>query len=94
MTTLSPTKARAKLSHWLKLAAAGEDIGIQCGESVIVLRPLTPGLDDGAYAKGEYGVTAVELAATAKRVKSELARDRREGRMKRYAGDFHAAIGD
>ena len=37
MTTLSPTRARANLSSFLKRAAKGEDIGILHGDKVIAL---------------------------------------------------------
>jgi len=94
MTMLSPAKARAKLTHWLKRAAAGENIGIRCGDQVISLRPAHAFSTDTDYATREYGVTGQELAAFSKRVKTETARDRRAGKMKRFTGDFHAAIRD
>jgi len=94
MTTLSPAKARAKLTHWLKRAAAGENIGIRCGDQVISLRPAQALSADTGYAIREYGVTGHELAAFSKRIKAETARDRRAGRMKRFTGDFHAAVSD
>ena len=61
MTTLSPTKARANLTHWLKRASAGEDIGILCGDKVIALRAVRVFAEDSDYAKREYGVTDAEL---------------------------------
>jgi len=94
MTTLSPTKARANLTHWLKRAAAGEDIGILCGDQVIALRPVTVVPEDTGYAQREYGVTDKELDAFVKRMTAELARERRAGKMRRYTGDFNAAIKD
>jgi antitoxin (DNA-binding transcriptional repressor) of toxin-antitoxin stability system len=94
MTMLSPAKARAKLSHWLKRAAAGENIGIRCGDQVIALRPEQTPAPVGGYAIREYDVTGAELAAFAKRVKAESTRDRHMGKMKRFTGDFHAAIRD
>lgn len=94
MTTLSPTKARANLTHWLKKASAGEDIGILCGDKVIALRPVRVVSEDSDYAKREYGVTDAELDAFAKRVKAENARDRKAGRLTRYKGDFNAALGN
>jgi antitoxin (DNA-binding transcriptional repressor) of toxin-antitoxin stability system len=94
MTTLSPTKARANLTHWLKRAAAGEDIGILCGDKVIALRAVTVSSDDTGYAQREYGVTDKELDAFVKRLKAENARYRRTGKMRRYTGDFNAAIRD
>ncbi|MDB6164911.1 MAG: hypothetical protein JWQ83_51 [Lacunisphaera sp.] len=94
MTTLSPTKARANLTHWLKKASAGEDIGILCGDKVIALRPVRVFAEDSDYAKREYGVTASELKAFVKRVNAQTARDRRAGRMTRYTGNLDAAIRD
>lgn len=92
MTTLSPTKARANLTHWLKKASAGEDIGILCGDKVIALRPVRVFAEDSDYARREYGVTDAELDAFVKRTDAELKRDRQAGRMTKYKGDFHAAI--
>lgn len=94
MTTLSPTKARANLTHWLKRASAGEDIGILCGDKVVALRPVRVFSEDAGYAKREYGVTDRELAAFVKRANAELKRDRRAGRLIRYKGDLRAAVGD
>ncbi|HWZ95091.1 MAG TPA: hypothetical protein VNW30_07850 [Opitutaceae bacterium] len=92
MTTLSPTKARANLTKWLKRAAAGEDIGILCGDKVIALRAVNVFSEDSDYAKREYGVTDAELDAFVKRTDAELKRDRKEGKITRYTGDFDAAI--
>lgn len=92
MTTLSPTKARANLTHWLKRAAAGDDVGILCGDKVIALRPVQVFSADSDYAKGEYGVTDSELDAFVKRADAELRRDRKAGRITPYKGDFNAAI--
>jgi antitoxin (DNA-binding transcriptional repressor) of toxin-antitoxin stability system len=94
MTTLSPTKARANLTHWLKKASAGEDIGILCGDKVIALRPVRVFSEDSDYAKREYGVTDPELDAFVKRTDAEVKRDRKAGRTTKYKGDFRAAIGD
>jgi hypothetical protein len=92
MTTLSPTKARANLTKWLKRAAAGEDIGILCGDKVIALRAVNVFFEDSDYAKREYGVTDAELDAFVKRTDAELKRDRKAGKITRYTGDFDAAI--
>ena len=94
MTTLSPTKARANLTHWLKRAVAGEDIGILCGDKVVALRTVRVFSEDSDYAKREYGVTDAELKAFVKRADAELKRDRRAGRVTKYKGDFRAAIRD
>lgn len=94
MTTLSPTKARANLTHWLKKASAGEDIGILCGDKVIALRPVRVFSEDSDYAKREYGVTDAELDVFVKRVDKEVKRDRKAGRVTKYKGDFRAALRD
>jgi antitoxin (DNA-binding transcriptional repressor) of toxin-antitoxin stability system len=94
MTTLSPTKARANLTHWLKRASSGEDIGILCGDRVIALRPVKVVSTDGDYAKREYGVSAAELRAFLKRANAELKQDRRAGRVTKYKGDVRAAARD
>ena len=94
MTTLSPTKARANLTHWLKKASAGEDIGILCGDKVIALRPVRVFAEDSDYAKREYGVTDAELDAFVKRTDAEIKRDRKAGRITKYKGDIRAAIRD
>jgi len=94
MTTLSPTKARANLTHWLKRASAGEDIGILCGDQVIALRPVRVFAEDSDYARREYGVTETELAAFVKRTDAELKRARQAGRVSKYRGSFDAAIRD
>ena len=94
MTTLTATKARSNLSKWLKRAAAGEDIGIACGNKVIALRPLDGLPPDEGYAKREYGVTEAELDKFARRMDAELGRDRRTGKMRRFTGDLDAALRD
>jgi hypothetical protein len=90
MTTLSPTSARANLTHWLKLAAKGEDVGILCGDQVIALRPVKVFAAD--YAFQEYGVTDGELQAFAKRIDKEIAKDRKSGRIHRFTGDLDASL--
>jgi antitoxin (DNA-binding transcriptional repressor) of toxin-antitoxin stability system len=92
MTTLSPTKARANLTHWLKRASAGEDVGILCGDKVIALRPVQVFSADTDYARREYGVTEAGLGAFVQRADAELKRERKAGRTRRYTGDFNAAI--
>ena len=92
MTTLSPTKARANLTHWLKKASAGEDIGILCGDKVIALRPVRVVSTDSGYAKREYGITDAEMKAFVKRADAEIKQDRRAGRITKYKGDLRAAL--
>ena len=94
MTTLSPTKARANLTKWLKRASAGEDIGSLCGDKVIALRPVRVFAEDSDYAKREYGATEAELDRFVKATDAEVKRDRKAGRMARYQGVFRAATRD
>ena len=75
MTTLSPTKARANLTSWLKAAAEGEDVGILYGEHVIALRPVT--VESSDYALREYGATADDLRRAAAKAHDEIEKDRK-----------------
>ena len=43
MKTLTISEAASNLAKWLKLAVAGEDIGICADDKVVVLRPLPAG---------------------------------------------------
>jgi hypothetical protein len=92
MTTLSATKARTNLTHWLKLAAKGGDVGILCGDQVIALRPVKVFSEDLDYARREYGVTEKELEAFVKRTDREIALDRKAGRIRRFSGDLDASL--
>jgi hypothetical protein len=92
MTTLSATKARTNLTHWLKRAAKGEDVGILCGDQVIALRPVKVFSEDFDYAKREYGVTDAELEAFVKRTDREIVRARKAGRIRRFTGDLDASL--
>jgi hypothetical protein len=55
-------------------------------------QPAAPQADD--YALREYGVTAQELDRFVKRMKRQIARDRKAGTMKVYTGDLEADIAD
>jgi antitoxin (DNA-binding transcriptional repressor) of toxin-antitoxin stability system len=92
MTTLSPTKARTNLTHWLKRAAKGEDVGILCGDQVIALRPVKVFSEDYDYAMREYGVTEKELEGFVKRADLEITLDRKAGRIRRFSGDLDAPL--
>ena len=94
VTTLTATKARANLSKWLKRAAAGEEIGIACGDKVIALRLMDSLPPDEGYAKREYGVTDAELDKFARRMNAELKRDRKAGKIRRFTGNLDAALRD
>ncbi|MDB6128644.1 MAG: hypothetical protein JWM35_2540 [Verrucomicrobia bacterium] len=94
MKTLSVTKARSNLTHWLKRAIAGEDLGILCGDKVIALRPVEIYPIDAEYVRKEYGMTEAQMNSFAKRMHAELMRDKKAGRTTRFKGDFDAAIRD
>lgn len=55
-------------------------------------RPVAPQSDD--YALREYGVTAQELDYFVKRMKKQIARDRKAGTVKPFTGDLEADIAD
>ena len=83
MKTLTVTDARRKLSHWLKQAAAGQDIGIVCGDKIVALRPVAVYSED--YALLEYGVTREQLDKFAGQMDAEIAADKKRGRLHRFS---------
>jgi antitoxin (DNA-binding transcriptional repressor) of toxin-antitoxin stability system len=86
MTTLSPTKARANLTSWLKAAVQGEDVGILYGDHVVALRPVT--VESADYALREYGATPDDLRRAAAKAHDEIEKDRKAGRLRRFQGDI------
>ena len=88
MKTLSPTEARVNLTSWLKRAAAGEDIGIVCGNKIIALRPVEVQSVD--YAVREYGLALNELEEWTNRMDHEIEKDRRK--IRRYSGNLEADL--
>jgi antitoxin (DNA-binding transcriptional repressor) of toxin-antitoxin stability system len=86
MKTLSVTDARQNLTRWLQAAMNGEDVGILCGNQVVALRPVKVYSED--YALQEYGLTKKELSRAAKRMDTELAADKKRGRLRRYSGNL------
>lgn len=86
MTTLSPTKARANLTSWLKAAAEGEDVGILYGDRVIALRPVE--VESTDYALREYGATPSEVAVATESARREITRERRTGKLKKFRGNL------
>jgi antitoxin (DNA-binding transcriptional repressor) of toxin-antitoxin stability system len=86
MITLSPTKARANLTVWLKAAASGEDVGILYGDRVIALRPVT--VESTDYALREYGAGVEEMDRFSKRAHEEIEKDRRSGNLRTFTGDI------
>ena len=92
MKTLSPTEARANLTSWLKRAAAGEEIGILCGNKVIALQPVK--VQSADYALREYALAPVELDQWAKSMDNEIEQERAKGKVRRYSGNLEADLRD
>lgn len=90
MTTLSITQARQNLGAWIKKAIAGENVGILCGNQVVVLRPVEIGSTD--YAAREYGVTETELDRFVERAHEEIEKDRKAGKLREFTGDIEALV--
>ena len=84
MKTLTPTEARKNLTHWLKAAKSGEEIGIVYGADIFALRQVPIHAAD--YAQREYGATAGQVAEFAARTDAALERERRSGPMKVFTG--------
>jgi antitoxin (DNA-binding transcriptional repressor) of toxin-antitoxin stability system len=90
MKTLSTTEARVNLTSWLKRAAAGEDIGILCGNKVIALRPVE--VQSADYALREYGLAPDELEHWSARMEHEIEAARAKGKTRRYSGNLEADL--
>ncbi|MBW7896909.1 MAG: hypothetical protein H3C27_17525 [Opitutaceae bacterium] len=84
MKTLTATEARKNLTHWLKAAKGGQEIGIVYGADIIALRPVP--VEAADYTQREYGATAADMDAFALRTDAELARERKSGRMAVFTG--------
>ncbi len=82
MKTLTASKARQNLSHWLSRAINGEDIGIVCGSNIVALRPVE--VHSGDYVLQEYGVTPEEADKALKKAEREIRRERLTGKMVVY----------
>jgi hypothetical protein len=86
------TDARQNLTHWLRLAMDGQDVGILCGNQIVALRPVQVFSED--YALQEYGLTKKELKRAADRMDAELAEDKKRGRLRRYSGNLEKDLHD
>ena len=84
MKTLTATEARKNLTHWLKAAKGGQDIGIVYGADIFALRPVP--IQAADYGQREYDVTAGQLESFAQRTAAELDRERKSGRMATFTG--------
>ena len=90
MKTLSPTEARANLTSWLKRAAAGEEIGILCGNKVIALQPVE--VQSADYALREYALMPAQFDQWIKRMDDEIEKDRAKGKVRRYSGNLEGDL--
>ena len=70
--------------YWLKKATQGEDVGFLFEGKVVALRPVEVVSTD--YALQEYGVTAKEMTAVEKRIRSELKTARKRGEVTPFEG--------
>jgi len=77
MQTLTVTKARANLGHWMKRAARGEDIGVVVGSQIIALRPVKITATD--YMETEYGLTPAEADRVVANMVAETALEKKAG---------------
>ena len=92
MKTLSPTEARTNLTSWLKRAAAGEEIGILCGNKVIALQPVE--VQSAEYALREYALTETQLDRWVKGMDNEIEKERAKGKLRRYTGNIENDLAD
>ena len=84
MKTLTITEGRGRLGYWLKKATQGEDVGFMFEGKVVALRPVE--VHSADYALQEYGLTEKEMATAARRIKSSIASERRNGTLKTFTG--------
>jgi antitoxin (DNA-binding transcriptional repressor) of toxin-antitoxin stability system len=84
MKTLTATQARANLTHWLKAAKNGEEIGIVYGADIIALRPVEIHASD--YPQAEYGVSNAEMARFTSKADAEIEHDAKAGKLQVFTG--------
>jgi len=97
MTTLTVTKARAKLADLCERAKQGEKIGIIAGDQVLQLRPVVPGEISivpmtEKYLVEEYGLTSSEVAAFQRREQTRYRRNKRNGKIVTVKGKFNPSM--
>lgn len=73
MQTLTVTKARANLGHWVRRALRGDEIGLVLGAQLVALRPVP--IEAGDYMEREYGLTTAEADRIAARLRAEARRN-------------------
>jgi len=81
MKTLTITEAKKNLSRWLTEAAAGKDVAIISGDSIIALRKVEVEPVDYTYAMREYGATPAELDRFEQAVDERFQREKNAGRL-------------
>jgi hypothetical protein len=86
MKTLTITEGRGRLGHWLKKATEGEDVGFVFEGKIVALRPVE--VYSGDYALQEYGLTEAEVKAAERRIKKNVAAERKRGTLKTFTGDI------
>jgi antitoxin (DNA-binding transcriptional repressor) of toxin-antitoxin stability system len=77
MQTLTVTKARANLGHWVRRALRGEDIGVILGSRLVALRPVP--IEAGDYMEREYALTKEEADRAAAAIVRDSDRARAAG---------------
>jgi hypothetical protein len=85
MKTLTITEARKNLSHWLAIAAGGDDIGIILGADIIALRKVE--VESTDFAQREYGATPQQVAALQEVVDGRYQHLKRAGKLRTIAAD-------
>ncbi len=81
---MTATQARQSLGTILSRVLQGEDIGIVHSGSgkIIALRPVEIYSED--YALMEYGLTAGEMKRVENKILSEIKKERKKGKLKRW----------
>ena len=90
MQTLTPAKARAKLSVLLRQALDGEEIGIVCNGRIVALRPVEVTATD--YARTEYGIADDELPVIAANLHAKAKKAVKTRQVRAFTGDIEDAL--
>lgn len=90
MITLSPTKARANLTSWLKKASEGESIAILYGDQVISLKPIEVEALD--YASSEYQISSKEMKSIEKNLASISRKEIQSKKSKIFKGSLEKLL--
>ncbi|MEP7009700.1 MAG: hypothetical protein ABJC13_05195 [Acidobacteriota bacterium] len=79
MKTLTITKAKKNLGHWLSAAANGDDIGSISGADIIALRAVQ--VESTDLAQREYGATPEQVEALQEAIDRRYRHLRRSGKL-------------